>query len=113
VNDDAPLLVVVTGPPASGKSTIAHALSKRLGLPLIAKDEIKESLFDALGVGDVDWSSRLGAATFEIQMVVLGELLRTRVSVIVESNFTRGRAEHELAKLPRHRAPADPRQCAA
>ena len=35
-----PVLVVVTGMPSSGKTTVAEALSRRLRLPLIAKDEI-------------------------------------------------------------------------
>lgn len=34
-------MIVVTGPPASGKTTIATALWQRLRVPLIAKDPIK------------------------------------------------------------------------
>jgi predicted ATPase len=46
-------LVLVTGPPGSGKTTLAVPLARRLELPLIAKDTIKEALFDALGTGPV------------------------------------------------------------
>jgi AAA domain-containing protein len=57
------LFVLVAGWPGSGKSTLAAALATRLGLPLLAKDEIKEALMDALGrpqtVAD---SQRLGRA---------------------------------------------------
>jgi predicted kinase len=49
----APLLVVVHGPPAAGKTTIAREIAERLRLPLIAKDTIKEALFDGLGAGDL------------------------------------------------------------
>jgi adenylate kinase family enzyme len=38
--DPARLYVVVTGPPASGKSTLAPGLADALGLPLVAKDAI-------------------------------------------------------------------------
>ena len=57
------LFVLVAGWPGSGKSTLAAALAARLGLPLLAKDEIKEALMDALGVPPtVDGSQRLGRA---------------------------------------------------
>ena len=35
--------VVVSGPPASGKTTLARAIAPALGLPLVAKDTIKEA----------------------------------------------------------------------
>jgi adenylate kinase family enzyme len=57
------VLVVVTGPPAAGKTTIGRELSSQLRLPLISKDTIKEALFDELGFGDLEWSARLGGAT--------------------------------------------------
>ena len=57
------LFVLVAGWPGSGKSTLAAALAPRLGLPLLAKDEIKEALMDALGRPQtVAESQRLGQA---------------------------------------------------
>jgi len=41
--------VLVAGWPGSGKSTRAAALAAGLGLPLLAKDEIKEALVEGLG----------------------------------------------------------------
>lgn len=42
-------VVLVTGVPAAGKSTLARALSARLGMPLLSKDRVKEVLYDTLG----------------------------------------------------------------
>jgi predicted kinase len=68
------VLVLVTGPPASGKTTLAGPLAAALGLPLIGKDLIKEALFDALGTGDRAWSRRLGKASYEVLYAVAGAL---------------------------------------
>ena len=85
---DLQLLVVVTGAPGSGKTTIARGLAAELALPLLAKDDIKEPLFDTLGVGDRDWSRKLGAATYEILYALARRLLEAGASCIVESNFS-------------------------
>jgi len=78
----------VTGPPGAGKTTIAAALHQRLGLPVIAKDSIKELLGDALEFdGDRHESRRLGIATFRIQYALVHELLAAGVSLIAEGNF--------------------------
>ena len=41
---DVPLLVLVSGPPGAGKSTLAQALSQRLGLMLISMDLLKAGI---------------------------------------------------------------------
>ena len=56
------MYVVVTGPPGSGKSTLARALASGLGLPLLAKDEIKQTLLDGQPVNTVGESRELGRA---------------------------------------------------
>jgi predicted kinase len=53
--------VLVAGWPGAGKSTLAAALATQLGLPLLAKDEIKEVLMAELGIPEtVAQSQRLG-----------------------------------------------------
>jgi predicted kinase len=98
---DAPLLVVVHGPPAAGKTTIAREIAERLRLPLIAKDTIKEALFDGLGAGDLAWSQRLGVGTYLAMVALLEDSVAAGASVVVEANFVRGsEIESRLAALP-------------
>jgi hypothetical protein len=55
--------VLVGGWPAAGKTTVATALAARVGLPYLAKDEVKEALMDALGAPSTVAASRaLGVA---------------------------------------------------
>jgi predicted kinase len=66
VGREAPsVYVLMSGLPASGKSTVAAPLATALGWPLLSKDALKEALWDTLGPGDREWSARLGAAAQE------------------------------------------------
>lgn len=87
---EEPFLVVVTGPPAAGKTTIARGLAARLRLPLIAKDTIKEALFDGLGVGNLAWSQRLGEATYLAMLRIAEEAVDMGAGLVLEANFVRG-----------------------
>ncbi len=94
-----PLVVVVQGPPAAGKTTIARGIASRLRLPLIAKDTIKEALFDGLGTGDLAWSQKLGTATYLAMLALVEDSVAAGASVVIEANFVRG-GEARLAALP-------------
>ncbi len=47
-------IVIVSGAPGAGKTTLAPPLAAALGLPLFAKDTIKETLYDLLGYDEAD-----------------------------------------------------------
>ena len=73
-------LIVVSGLPASGKSTIGAALSNGLGLPLLDKDDILEALFDELGTGGAAWRTTLSRAADRILETLAR---RARAAVVV------------------------------
>ena len=94
--DERPLLVIVGGPPAAGKSTLAAQLARELRLPLLARDTLKECLMDSLGSPSRARSRELGAASYAMLFLVLDLVLDAGVDAILESNFSRGRSEIEL-----------------
>ncbi len=57
-------VLLVTGLPATGKTTLARALAHALVLPVLAKDQIKEPLLELLGAADRAASRRLSDASF-------------------------------------------------
>jgi predicted kinase len=65
------LVVLVTGVPGSGKSTLGRAVARELGLPLISVDVIKEALFRTLGVDDRAWSLQVRAAALGVVFSLL------------------------------------------
>jgi predicted kinase len=87
--------VVVSGPPASGKSTLAPALASALDLPLLAKDMIKDALVDALGAPDLPRSRELGRAAVHVLLAVA----RTAGRGVLESVW-HGYSRTSLAALP-------------
>ena len=87
--------VIVSGPPASGKSSLAPALATALDLPLLAKDVVKDALVDVLGAPDLSRSRELGRAAVHALLAVAGT---ARCGVLEGVWFDRSRAP--LAALP-------------
>jgi predicted kinase len=82
-----PLVLIISGPPCSGKTTLGKRLAAELRLPFFNKDSFKELLFERLGVGERAWSRQLSLASYDLLFSVVEAQLQAGRSVIVESNF--------------------------
>lgn len=82
-----PHLIIVTGHPASGKTTLASRLATDLNFPCLVRDDIKEKLFDTLGWSDREWSKKLGRTTYELIYLFSEIQLRVGCSFLLEFNF--------------------------
>lgn len=82
------MLIVVTGRPGAGKTTLAHALAQAVRCPAVSRDEIKEGLVRTAGdggapEGDQDLTRRATDAFFDALALLLGH----GVSVVAEAAF--------------------------
>ncbi len=75
-------LVFVNGVPASGKSTVARAVSHATGWPLLTLDTVKEAFFAHLGTGDRDYNRLLGKASYQALFSLIGDWPETSAAVI-------------------------------
>ena len=80
-------LILLAGMPATGKSTVAAALSETFGYPILEKDYIKEGLFDTLGFENYAQKRALDHAANNVLLRMLEAILKAGKSVIVDNNF--------------------------
>jgi hypothetical protein len=78
---------------------MAPAVARALGLPLIAKDTIKDALMSALPVPDVEASKQVGRAAVAAMLAVAAA---SPIGAVIESNFYRSVAVDALGRLPGH-----------
>lgn len=81
-----PLLIIVNGLPASGKTTLSKRLGAELGLPVFSRDGIFATLFEAMPGWE---NSLLGLASFKLLYQIAGIELAAGRSLIVEGFFGR------------------------
>ena len=82
-----PTLVVVSGPPGAGKTTLAHRLAAAIGCPAICRDEIKEGMAHAVPGFTAGPGDELTRRTNPVFFAVLDLLLRAGVTTVAEAAF--------------------------
>ena len=95
-------LILMAGLPASGKSSFASYASKELSIPVIAKDDIKEKLFDAIGFKSYSEKTKLDIAAANIMMFLASKMLEVGESVILDNNFEDRNIENLKAVIEKY-----------
>jgi predicted kinase len=84
---DLPVLVVVSGPAGSGKTTLAHEIARGIGCPAICRDEIKEGMVHNTPDFVAARGDELTVRTLPVFFGVLDVLLRAGVTTVAEAAF--------------------------
>ena len=107
---DASAAVLLTGWPASGKSTVGRALARRLGAALVDQDTATAPLVavvaDLVGVADLD-DARLAGPTrrarYETVAALAEDNLRVGIPVVLVAPFTEERRDLDAWATLDHR----------
>jgi predicted kinase len=82
-----PTLIVISGPIAAGKTTLAHQLARTVGCPAICRDEIKEGMAHARPGFAPAQGDELTARTLPVFFSLLELLLRAGVTTVADAAF--------------------------
>jgi len=86
-----PLLVVVSGVPGGGKTTLARRLAAELRLPHLNRDLVRDGIWATDGVN-------AGPATWDVWMAAVKLYLQHRVSLVVDQTMYRGLSDVTIAR---------------
>jgi len=95
-------LLLISGLPCTGKTTLASKLADSLHWPWWSKDDVKELLFDSFGWGERATSENYSQVSNLLIIQFTDKLLRSGKSVIIESNFRRSNEINAIRLLKQH-----------
>jgi predicted kinase len=82
-----PALIVVSGPPGAGKTTLAHEIARAVGCPAVCRDEIKEGMAHASPGFTAGEGDELTARALPAFFGVLRLLAEAGVTTVAEAAF--------------------------
>lgn len=93
-----PFVVVVSGMPGSGKTTLGWDLSRRLHVPLVCRDDIKSGIHVSHADRDDEpWA--FASTAFEAFYATIDVLVDAGASLVAEAAFHTGFADTPIAAL--------------
>lgn len=97
-----PFVVVITGCPGSGKTTLAHELAKRIHCPALCRDEFKEGYVHTMGGRHESLGPDINRTLYELFFASVQFVANKNISVVIEAAFQHKLWEPRLNELAVH-----------
>jgi predicted kinase len=101
-NETRPFVVLVSGAPGSGKTSLGWELSRALHVPFLSRDDIKTGLHVTHYSDNPAETLRFSIRAFETFFGTAQSLLDAGVSMVIEAAFHAGVSEPSIAELASH-----------
>jgi predicted kinase len=82
-----PFVIVVTGRPGSGKTTLAHTLAQHIHCPALCRDEFKEGYVHTMGGTHASLGKDINRRLYDIFFETVDFVVSKGVSVVIEAAF--------------------------
>lgn len=95
-----PTLIIISGLPGTGKTTLSKKIGEEFGLPVFSMDEIKETIWDITGHDfDFEFSDKIHKASFELIFYCTHSLLAKGKSLVTEAHFNPERNNQKIRNI--------------
>ncbi len=81
-------LIIVSGLPGTGKTTLAKKIANEFGFVMVSMDEIKEVMWNTMGHEfDFEFADKVGKTVFELLFHFVDLALFKGASLVIEAHF--------------------------
>lgn len=92
-------IIIISGPPSAGKSTLAKKLSERYRFPIVSCDSIKELLFDAFHCNNLALYKMSRAASYNLMYSIIELFLQCKQPFIIDSVLSSREIKKKLSRI--------------
>ena len=94
-----PRLMIITGQPGSGKTTLAKKVARIIHCPVLSRDEFKEGYINTYGASHTAVSDDANLVVYKAFFETIALLLSKKISLIAEAAFQHKRWAPQLEVL--------------